>query len=279
MGGEDGMRQKKIRLYIFETCLWLISLVVLLPLLLILVNALKTPAETNVLTLNLPQKWQFVNFIEVFRETNIIHSFFNSLLVIVLSIGLSVFLGTIAGYVLSRNRDSFNNKIYAFFLAGMIVPVQIIALVQVLQVVHMMDNYAGLILVYTAMFIPQSVFMVYGFVSTIPKDMDEAAIMDGASPWNLFIKIMMPLLKPIIVTLFITQFVFVWNDFQMPLYLIKSSKNWTIVLGVYNFMGQYNSQWNMVCAYILLCTLPVVIVYLMGQKYIIDGMVAGAVKG
>lgn len=279
MGGEDGMRQKKIRLYIFETCLWLISLVVLLPLLLILVNALKTPAETNVLTLNLPQKWQFVNFIEVFRETNIIHSFFNSLLVTVLSIGLSVFLGTIAGYVLSRNRDSFNNKIYAFFLAGMIVPVQIIALVQVLQVVHMMDNYAGVILVYTAMFIPQSVFMVYGFVSTIPKDMDEAAIMDGASPWNLFIKIMMPLLKPIIVTLFITQFVFVWNDFQMPLYLIKSSKNWTIVLGVYNFMGQYNSQWNMVCAYILLCTLPVVIVYLMGQKYIIDGMVAGAVKG
>ena len=279
MGGEDGMRQKKIRLYIFETCLWLISLVVLLPLLLILVNALKTPAETNVLTLNLPQKWQFVNFIEVFRKTNIIHSFFNSLLVTVLSIGLSVFLGTIAGYVLSRNRDSFNNKIYAFFLAGMIVPVQIIALVQVLQVVHMMDNYAGLILVYTAMFIPQSVFMVYGFVSTIPKDMDEAAIMDGASPWNLFIKIMMPLLKPIIVTLFITQFVFVWNDFQMPLYLIKSSKNWTIGLGVYNFMGQYNSQWNMVCAYILLCTLPVVIVYLMGQKYIIDGMVAGAVKG
>ena len=279
MGGEDGMRQKKIRLYIFETCLWLISLVVLLPLLLILVNALKTPAETNVLTLNLPQKWQFVNFIEVFRKTNIIHSFFNSLLVTVLSIGLSVFLGTIAGYVLSRNRDSFNNKIYAFFLAGMIVPVQIIALVQVLQVVHMMDNYAGLILVYTAMFIPQSVFMVYGFVSTIPKDMDEAAIMDGASPWNLFIKIMMPLLKPIIVTLFITQFVFVWNDFQMPLYLIKSSKNWTIVLGVYNFMGQYNSQWNMVCAYILLCILPVVIVYLMGQKYIIDGMVAGAVKG
>ena len=279
MGGEDGMRQKKIRLYIFETCLWLISLVVLLPLLLILVNALKTPAETNVLTLNLPQKWQFVNFIEVFRKTNIIHSFFDSLLVTVLSIGLSVFLGTIAGYVLSRNRDSFNNKIYAFFLAGMIVPVQIIALVQVLQVVHMMDNYAGLILAYTAMFIPQSVFMVYGFVSTIPKDMDEAAIMDGASPWNLFIKIMMPLLKPIIVTLFITQFVFVWNDFQMPLYLIKSSKNWTIVLGVYNFMGQYNSQWNMVCAYILLCTLPVVIVYLMGQKYIIDGMVAGAVKG
>lgn len=279
MGGKDIMRQKKIRLHFFEFFLWVISLVVLIPLLLIVINSLKTPAETNVLTLRLPEIWQFGNFAEVFRETNIIRSFFNSLLVTVVSIGLSVFLGTIAGYVLSRNRDSINNKIYAFFLAGMIVPVQIIALVQVLQKIHMMDSYVGLILVYTAMFIPQSVFMVYGFVSTVPKDMDEAAIMDGASPWNLFIKIMVPLLKPIIVTLFITQYVFVWNDFQMPLYLIKSSKNWTIVLGVYNFMGQYNSQWNMVCAYILLCTLPVVIVYLMGQKYIIDGMVAGAVKG
>ena len=97
--------------------------------------------------------------------------------------------------------------------------------------------------------------MVHGFVSTVPKDMDEAGIVDGCTPWQLFLKIMFPLLKPILVTLFITQFVFVWNDFQMPLYLIQSSKNWTIVLGVYNFLGQYNSQWNMVCAYILLSSL------------------------
>ena len=161
----------------------------------------------------------------------------------------------------------------------MIVPVQIIALIQVLQKLHLMDNYIGLILVYASMFIPQSVFMVHGFVSTVPKDMDEAGIVDGCTPWQLFLKIMFPLLKPILVTLFITQFVFVWNDFQMPLYLIQSSKNWTIVLGVYNFLGQYNSQWNMVCAYILLSSLPVILVYLAGQKYIIDGMVAGAVKG
>ena len=161
----------------------------------------------------------------------------------------------------------------------MIVTVQIIALIQVLQKLHLMDNYIGLILVYASMFIPQSVFMVHGFVSTVPKDMDEAGIVDGCTPWQLFLKIMFPLLKPILVTLFITQFVFVWNDFQMPLYLIQSSKNWTIVLGVYNFLGQYNSQWNMVCAYILLSSLPVILVYLAGQKYIIDGMVAGAVKG
>lgn len=273
------MRAKKIRRHISEICLWIISLLVLIPLLLIILNSFKTPAETNVLSLHLPETWEFANFSGIFKETNIIRSFFNSVLVTAASIFLSVFLGTIGGYVLNRNRDGLNKKIYAFFLAGMVVPVQMIALVQVLQKIHMMDSYPGLILVYAAMFIPQTVFMAYGFVSTVPKDMDEAGIMDGCNPWQLFLRIMLPLLKPILVTLFITQFVFVWNDFQMPLYLIQSSRNWTIVLGVYNYLGQYSSQWNMVCAYILLCTLPVIIVYLLGQKYIINGMVAGAVKG
>ncbi len=279
MGGKSPVKKTKAKMYALEFVMWAASLVIWIPLILIAVNAVKTPAETNVLTLSLPQSWQFENFAEVFRETSIVRSFFNSVLVTVCSIGLSVFLGTLAGYTLNRNSDGLNKKIYVFFLAGMIVPVQIIALIQVLQKLHLMDNYIGLILVYASMFIPQSVFMVHGFVSTVPKDMDEAGIVDGCTPWQLFLKIMFPLLKPILVTLFITQFVFVWNDFQMPLYLIQSSKNWTIVLGVYNFLGQYNSQWNMVCAYILLSSLPVILVYLAGQKYIIDGMVAGAVKG
>ena len=279
MGGKSPVKKTKAKMYALEFVMWAASLVIWIPLILIAVNAVKTPAETNVLTLSLPQSWQFENFAEVFRETSIVRSFFNSVLVTVCSIGLSVFLGTLAGYTLNRNSDGLNKKIYVFFLAGMIVPVQIIALIQVLQKLHLMDNYIGLILVYASMFIPQSVFMVHGFVSTAPKDMDEAGIVDGCTPWQLFLKIMFPLLKPILVTLFITQFVFVWNDFQMPLYLIQSSKNWTIVLGVYNFLGQYNSQWNMVCAYILLSSLPVILVYLAGQKYIIDGMVAGAEKG
>lgn len=279
MGGKSPVKKTKAKMYALEFVMWAASLVIWIPLILIAVNAVKTPAETNVLTLSLPRSWQFENFAEVFRETSIVRSFFNSVLVTVCSIGLSVFLGTLAGYTLNRNSDGLNKKIYVFFLAGMIVPVQIIALIQVLQKLHLMDNYIGLILVYASMFIPQSVFMVHGFVSTVPKDMDEAGIVDGCTPWQLFLKIMFPLLKPILVTLFITQFVFVWNDFQMPLYLIQSSKNWTIVLGVYNFLGQYNSQWNMVCAYILLSSLPVILVYLAGQKYIIDGMVAGAVKG
>ncbi|MDO5423440.1 MAG: carbohydrate ABC transporter permease [Eubacteriales bacterium] len=273
------MRAQKIKLRVMEICTWIFSLVVLIPLLLIVVNAFKTPAETAILTLKLPQEWQFSNFSDIFAKTNIVRAFLNSVLITVASVGGSVLLGTTAGYVLSRRRDSFNNKVYAFFLIGMIVPVQIIALVEMLQTIHMMDSYIGMIMVYIGMFIPQTVFLVYGFVGSLPQEMDEAGIMDGCSAIRLFVKIMLPLMKPVVVTLFITQFVFVWNDFQLPLYLIKSSSRWTIVLGVYNFLGQYSSQWNMVCAYILVSSAPVVLVYLMGQKYIIDGMVAGAVKG
>jgi raffinose/stachyose/melibiose transport system permease protein len=279
MGGEGIMKVQKFRVYLLSTIMWILSLVILIPLILIAVNAFKTPAETNVLSLSLPEQWQFSNFTNIFGGSSLVRPFFNSMVITAASMTCSVFLGTIAGYVLSRNKDALNKKLYAFFIVGMIVPVQIIALVQVLQQIHLLDNYFGLIMVYTAMFIPQTVFMVSGFMSTVPKDMDEAAIVDGTTPWQLFIKIMLPLLKPVLVTLFITQFVYVWNDFQMPLYLIKSSENWTIVLGIFNYMGQFSSEWNMVCAYILVCTLPVIIVYLIGQKYIIDGMVAGAVKG
>ena len=273
------MRAERIRLHLLELLTWIFSLLVLIPLVLIVVNSFKTPAEATILTLNLPEVWHFENFLEVFRETNIVAAFFNSVFITVLSIGGSVFLGVTAGYVLSRRRDGVNRRLYGFFLVGMIVPVQIIALVQMLQKIHLMNTYAGLIFVYMAMFIPQTVFMSYGFVSTVPREMDEAAIMDGCGPLQLYFRVVMPLLKPVVVTLLITQFVFVWNDFQFPLYLIKSSSRWTIVLGVYNFLGQYSSQWNMICAYILLSSLPAVLVYLFGQKYIIDGMVAGAVKG
>ena len=140
MGGKSPVKKTKAKMYALEFVMWAASLVIWIPLILIAVNAVKTPAETNVLTLSLPQSWQFENFAEVFRETSIVRSFFNSVLVTVCSIGLSVFLGTLAGYTLNRNSDGPNKKIYVFFLAGMIVPVQIIALIQVLQKLHLMDN-------------------------------------------------------------------------------------------------------------------------------------------
>ena len=121
--------------------------------------------------------------------------------------------------------------------------------------------------------------MAYSFISAIPREMDEAAIIDGCGAIKLFFKIMLPLLTPLIATSCITQLIFVWNDFQFPLYLLSDTKKWTLVLGIYGFMGKYSSDWNLVCAHIIISSLPMTIVYLSGQKYIISGMVSGAVKG
>ncbi|CUN80544.1 carbohydrate ABC transporter permease [Muricomes sp. OA1] len=273
------MRAQKIKRTVLAVFMWILSLIVLIPLLLIIINSFKTSAEADIMTLKLPEVWQFANFAVAVAESNIFRTFLNSVLITGVSVLASSILGTMAGYSLSRNRDKINRGVYSYFLLGLVVPVQVIALIQVLQKFRMMDSYAGIIFVYIAMFVPLSVFLAYSFVSSVPKELDEAAVMDGATPLQLFFHIIRPMLTPVIVTSFITQFVFIWNDFQYPLYLLSSSSKWTIVLGVYKFIGQFGSDWNIVCAYILLSSLPVVIVYLAGQKYIISGMVAGAVKG
>lgn len=273
------MRAEKRSNTIVEILLWILSLTVLAPLALIIVNAFKTAAESTVMTLSFPETWQFGNIAKIFEETKVGRTLFNSVFISVISVSGSVFLGVTAGYALSRRRDRINKAIHALFMMGMIIPTQIIAVIQLMQKLHLMNTYAGIIFAYITMFIPQTIFLSYSFVSTVPREMDEAAIMDGCSPFQLYLRVALPLLKPVIVTLFITQFVSVWNDFQMPLYLLKSSEKWTVVMGVYGFIGQYGSEWNMVCAYILMSSLPLILVYLFGQKYIIDGMVAGAVKG
>jgi len=156
---------------------------------------------------------------------------------------------------------------------------QVISLIEVLKKLHLYNQYVGLILVYVAIFLPMTMLLAYSAVKALPKEMDEAAMVDGCGPLRLFFGIIIHLMKPVITTICVTQFMFIWNDFQFPLYLISDSNKWTLVLGVYGFIGKYSSQWNLVCAHILISSLPIVLIYLFGQKYIVDGMVSGAVKG
>lgn len=122
-------------------------------------------------------------------------------------------------------------------------------------------------------------FLAYGFVETIPREIDEAAVIDGCTPWQLFTRIIAPLLKPIVSTLFVLDFMAVWNDFTMPLYYLNNSAKWPMTLAVYNFFGAFQNSWNLVAADIMLTLLPVLIVFIVGQKYIVGGVSAGSVKG
>ena len=150
---------------------------------------------------------------------------------------------------------------------------------KVMQFTGLINSRTGIILLYTAIQTPFNVFLIHSFVGKIPNDIDEAAIVDGAGPLRLFMVVILPLLKPVLVTVMVLTFLNTWNEFVLPLYFLGNSSNWPMTLAVYNFFGMYAKDWNLVCADIVLTCLPVIVVYLLGQKYIVTGMTAGAVKG
>lgn len=257
----------------------LISLIVAIPLVVLFLNSFKTSAEANGMALSLPKEWVFENYLIVIKQGKLISSFFNSLLYAMGSVIIIVILVSAAAFVISRHRKGVNKFLYYFIIAGIAMPINNVALMKVMQALHLMNTRIGIILLYAAINIPLSLFLSYGFVSTIPREIDEAAVLDGCTPIQMFIKVILPLLKPIISTLFVLNFMAVWNDFTMPLYYLNNSKKWPMTLAVYNFFGTFENSWNLVAADIVLTLLPVLIVFVIGQKYIVGGVSAGSVKG
>ena len=256
-----------------------ISLLVLIPIVVLFLNSFKTQGESNKMSLSLPKEWIFSNYKTVIEQGKLISSFFNSLLYATVSVLIIVIVVAAAAFVIARNRKGINNIIYYFILSGIAIPINNVALMKVLQALDLVNTRVGIILVYAAINIPLSLFLSYGFISTIPREIDEAAVIDGCGPIKLFVKIILPLLKPIISTLFVLNFMAIWNDFTMPLYYLNNSAKWPMTLAVYNFFGAFENSWNLVSADIMLTLLPVLIVFILGQKYIIGGVAAGSVKG
>lgn len=255
------------------------SLIVLIPMVVLVLNSFKNQSESNKMSLSLPKEWVFQNFKTVIEQGKLISSFLNSLLYATGSVLIIVFVVAAAAFVIARNRKGINNLIYYFIISGIAIPINNVALMKVMQALGLVNTRIGIILVYAAINIPLSLFLSYGFISTIPREIDEAAIIDGCGPVKLFVKIILPLLKPIISTLFVLNFMAVWNDFTMPLYYLNNSGKWPMTLAVYNFFGAFENSWNLVSADIVLTLLPVLIVFILGQKYIVGGVAAGSVKG
>ena len=259
-------------------CLFL-SLIVLAPLYLVVVNSFKSKNESARMNLSLPKEWLFSNYAVVFEKAKLLSGFANSMIYALVSTTAGVLLCSMAAYVLSRKRTKLNNFIYYFFICGLFFPVNFVTLVRVFQWMNLTNTRLGIVLVFTSAMIPFCVFTIYSFVETIPRELDEAAVIDGARPLGLFFRVVLPLLKPTIMTCFILQFMGVWNDFLTPLYLSSKSKLFPMTMSVYQFFGKESSYWNYVFADIVLTIIPVVAVYAIGQRYIIGGVTAGAVKG
>ncbi len=265
---------------IFKNILaWLASLLVLIPLLLIIITAFKSDGETMAISMTLPKVWNFSNFATVIEKGKLGRSAINSFLYAGCATILTVTFGSMAAYVFSRRRTGGFSALYMFVVLGLVIPVNYVALMKVMQITHLNNSALGIILLYMAMQTPFTVFLVYGFVSKVPVDLDEAAVLDGCTPVKLYFNIIFPMLKSAVITAGVLCFLNTWNEFVMPLYFLNSSEKWPMTLAVYNFFGQFETSWNLICADVILTCAPVVIMYLACQKYIVGGQTAGAVKG
>jgi raffinose/stachyose/melibiose transport system permease protein len=255
------------------------SLITLTPVYLVCVNALKSEADSAAMGPGLPTELHFENFAIVIEKGKLITSFLNSVLYAGVSAALATLFAALAAFVLSRHRSRINRAIYFFLIMGIALPINFFTLTKIMQITHLINTKPGIIILYATLQIPFAIFLIYGFVESIPRELDDAATIDGCGPFQTFFRVIMPLLTPVLVTTFILSFLNTWNDFIMPLYYLNSSANWPMTLAVYNFFGQYKQSWNLVSADILLTIVPVLIVYLAGQRFILSGMTSGAVKG
>ena len=271
-------RRKVITVLKQLLCIFL-SLIVIAPLYLVVVNSFKTKNEAARMNMSLPREWVFSNYADVIQKADLVTGFLNSLLYALAATTAGVVLCAMASYVLSRRRTKLNNFIYYFFICGLFFPVNYVTLVRVFHWLNLTNTRLGIILVFTSAMIPFCVFTIYSFVESVPKELDEAAVIDGAGPVRMFFQVIFPLLKPTLFTCFILQFMGVWNDFLTPLYLSSKSKLFPMTMSVYQFFGRNSSSWNYVFADIVLTVLPVIVVYSIGQRYIIGGVTSGAVKG
>ena len=273
------MRRKTALRVALEIVVWLLSLVVIVPFVLVIVNSLKDRAGADIMNLSPPAVFHWENYVTVIREGKLAQSFLNSLLISSASTLVSVLFSALAAYVLSRKRSRTNRAVYYFFLLGLAAPLNMITVIRSLQLFFVMNTYQGIIMLYGALLIPFSVFLYYGFIASVPREMDESAMIDGCRPLMGFFRIVFPLLQPVTITVAVINLMNAWNDFMIPLYVLNNSNKWPMTLAIYNFYGRRVSDWNLVFADILITIVPIVIVYVVGQKYLVSGMTAGAVKG
>lgn len=275
--------QKKKRLYLLGDIIGVIAafFIFIVPFLFMLVNSLKERRESNLLNLSLPEVFQWENYKEVFTSGNyiVLTAFKNSFLITAGSVIILILICSMGGYVLQRRKDKTMGAINLVILSGLMVPPAILPTIWVLQGLNIYKTLFGMIMVEVALQIPFSIMLYRGFVGSIPIELEEAGYIDGCTRFGLFSKVIFPLLKPVTATVTILNAVNIFNDFTNPLYFLPGTKNSTVQLTLYNFMGQYSSSYNLLFADVIIITVPMLILFIIFNKKIVDGMVAGAVKG
>ena len=274
-----GKKSEQIQKLLLTILMCLLSTLILVPLGVMLLGSVKNPAEAQLFNLRLPTTWHFENYSYVVKEGGIGLAAVNSFILTISVPVLVLVSGSLCAFVVSRRSSRYTKFVYQLFLVGMVAPIQIVTTFGLLKILHLTGTYAGVIFIEAAVQLPWTIFTLTGFIKNVPKEMDEAAFIDGAGSLRMFFQIILPLLKPILATALVSTAMYAWNEFMIPLYFFNTSTKWTLPLTVYNFFGQYASNWNYVFADLVITALPIAILYLFCQKYIVAGATAGAVKG
>ncbi|BCL71762.1 putative ABC-type sugar transport system,permease component [Vibrio nigripulchritudo SO65] len=256
------------------------ALIMLYPILMMVLSGFKTNPEIFSTPFSLPNSFNLDNFKVIWNETDVPRYFLNSIIVTLLSVVFLLTTGTMAAYAIARYRFSGSLMVSLFFLSGLMLPLRlaIIPLFIQLKYLGLVDSLVGLICIYTAMSLPATVFILTGFLRTLPKDLEDSARIDGASELRIMIQIMVPLISPALVIAGIYNAVPIWNDFFFPLIFIQSPEWKTLAQGLTAFFGEYSINYGVLYAGLTLAALPMIVIFIVQSRRFIAGMTAGAIK-
>ncbi|CAM4356470.1 raffinose/stachyose/melibiose transport system permease protein [Paenibacillus endophyticus] len=276
-----GTKKYTGKLFITEAVMIIVGLLFLAPFYFLLVNSVKPFGEIMSNSASWPQIFKWENYSRAWELTRFPQAFRNSMIITVVTVILTALISAMGAYRMVRANTRFNRILFMLFVAAMVIPFQsiMIPLLKVVNVMGVNNSMVGLIMCYLGLGAPLSLFLFHGFIKAIPLEIEEAATVDGCNPITVFFRIVLPLLKPMLMTVIILNCLWVWNDYLLPSLILQKPDMRTIPLATFAFFGQYTKQWDLALPALVLGIAPIVAFFLLLQRYIVEGVAAGSVKG
>ncbi len=274
-------KPKKTGMILLSFVFWVMAVIHIYPILLVLISSVKTKHELAMNPFGIPREITFSYFSQAYNTMHYMRSLFNTAIIAFASICILLVISSMAAYAIARRDNRVYNFLYMFFLAGLIVPFQMtmIPLYKIMLATKLISTYHGMVFFYLAFLAPFSVFLLTGFVKTVPKELEEAARIDGCGIFRSFFVIVFPLLKPAMSTVAVLNVFTIWNDFLAPMLYIQKSSMMTLTVQLNSFRGMYVNDWSLIFTGVCMIVAPMLLIYLFAQRFIISGITAGAVKG
>jgi raffinose/stachyose/melibiose transport system permease protein len=266
-------RQQPVGGVVGSAALWIYAIAALTPLVLMVANSFRSTSSLYSEPLSAPWPPQVDSYRRAWTEGHFGEYFLNSLLVTAGAVALSTVVATMAAYALARTRSRLFSVLESVFISGLMLPI-----FYLLDGMRLVDSRLGLMLVYAASGVPFSIFVLTTFFRQLPPELEEAARIDGANAWQMFLRIMVPLVRPAVATVVVFRFVPIWNDFLFPLVLLRTREKYTVPVGLTSFFGEYSTDWSALFAGLVIATIPLIVLFLVATKQIVAGLTAGMSK-